>query len=133
MAPRPARYIPQAGGHGCQFPVRVRGMTLLRLRGQACALVVLTAPLVLSAPAFAKPKPKPTKKLPAPALVTPAEAAVTDSVPAFSWKPVKNAARYEIEVAADAGFNSVVDKGSFKTLNTFAALGETLPNGTYYW
>src|SRR4051812_14429262 len=106
-------------------------MTLLRLRGQACALVVLTAPLVLAAPAFAKPKP--TKKLPAPALVAPAEAAVTDSVPAFSWKPVKNAARYEIEVAADAGFNSVVDKGSFRTLNTFGALSETLPNGTYYW
>src|SRR3954447_14665968 len=136
MAPRPARYIPQAGGHGCQFPVRVRRMTLLRLRGQACALVVLTAPLVLAAPASAKPKPKTPKGLAAPAIVAPAEGAVSDTVPAFGWKPVKGAARYELELSADSGFNSTVQlqsHPSLKTLNTFAAADKSLPNGTYYW
>jgi hypothetical protein len=111
-------------------------MSLLRLRGQACALLVLTAPLVLAAPASAKPKPKPPKGLPAPAILAPAEGATSDTVPAFSWKPVKGAARYELELSADSGFNSTVQiqsHASLKTLNTFAAADKALPNGTYYW
>jgi hypothetical protein len=49
---------------------------------------------------------------------------------------VAGAARYEFQLAADAGFNSpVLGRGEdqFFTRNTRATLKKTAPNGTYYW
>jgi hypothetical protein len=72
----------------------------------------------------------------APSLSSPDDDAVVDSVPAFSWKPVKGAVKYEFQLSADEDFGSVVlgrGKGSFQTLNTFASVSEALPNGHYFW
>jgi hypothetical protein len=72
----------------------------------------------------------------APALASPVDDAVVDAVPAFSWKPVKGAAKYEFQLAADRDFGSIVlgqRRGSFQALNTFATVDKTLPDGSYYW
>ena len=53
--------------------------------------------------------------------------------PAFTWRAVRRAAQYEFQVAADAGFGSIVDKGAFRTRNTAATLKTSLANGTYFW
>src|SRR5262249_12083468 len=98
---------------------------------------LLTAPLILAAPAHAKTKkPKTPPKLAAPVALLPADNGVADSVPAFSWKPVKGAVKYQFELSADSGFNSIVlgqGHGSFTTGNTFGAVDKTVPNGTYFW
>ena len=52
------------------------------------------------------------------------------------WNPVRNADRYEFQIAADAGFNSpVLGRGDdhFFTRNTRATLKKTVPNGRYFW
>ena len=72
-------------------------------------------------------------KLKAPATSAPAKGAVVETVPSFTWRSVRRAAEYEFQVAADAGFGSVVDKGSFRTRNTAATLKTSLANGTYFW
>ena len=72
----------------------------------------------------------------APALAGPADDARVAAVPSFSWSPIKTAAKYEFQLSADRDFGSVVlgqGKGSFQTLNTFATIEKTLPNGTYFW
>ncbi len=71
-----------------------------------------------------------------PALTTPPAGTIVQSLPAFAWKPVANADRYEFEIAGDPGFNSPVlgaGKDHFFTRNTRATLKEGVPNGTYYW
>jgi hypothetical protein len=71
-----------------------------------------------------------------PALQSPADDAVVDAVPAFSWNRVRGAVKYEFQLAADPTFGSIVighGKGSFQTKNTFATVDKTLPNGNYYW
>jgi hypothetical protein len=72
----------------------------------------------------------------APVLTAPGDDARAGSVPAFSWLPVKRAAKYEFQLSADDDFGSVVlgqGRGSFQTVNTFATIDKTLPNGTYHW
>jgi hypothetical protein len=68
-----------------------------------------------------------------PKLVSPADGADVQSVPAFSWSKAKRAARYEFQLAADSRFGSIVRKGSFQTLNTAASIDKSLADGTYYW
>ena len=63
----------------------------------------------------------------------PASGASVEAVPAFTWRGVRHAAQYEFQVAADARFGSIVDKGSFRTRNTAATLKTSLANGTYFW
>ena len=68
--------------------------------------------------------------------LTPAPAAVSESLPVFGWSKVANADRYEFQVAADNGFNSpVIGSGEdhFVTRNTRATVKRTIPTGTYYW
>jgi hypothetical protein len=72
----------------------------------------------------------------APALARPADDVRVDSVPAFSWSPVRGAARYEFQLSADEDFGSIVlgqGRGSFQAANTFATVDKALPNGTYHW
>ncbi len=71
--------------------------------------------------------------LKAPATHAPAAGAVVETVPSFTWRSVRRAAEYEFQVAADKGFGSIVDKGSFRTRNTAATLKTSLANGTYFW
>jgi hypothetical protein len=59
-----------------------------------------------------------------------------DALPAFAWKPIRKAEQYEVQIAADSGFNSpVLGRGNddFLTRNTRATLKKTVPNGTYWW
>ena len=68
-----------------------------------------------------------------PAAVSPRDGAPVAAVPAFSWRAVRKAARYEFQLSADNAFRSIVDNGSFETLNTFATVDKTLADGNYYW
>ena len=54
-----------------------------------------------------------------------------DAVPAFSWRRVGRAARYEFQLSADARFRSTL--ASFDSLNTSASVDKTLFDGDYYW
>jgi hypothetical protein len=85
--------------------------------------------LLVAAPADAA-------RLATPKPIAPADGASVAEVAPFSWSPVRNADRYEFEIAADAGFNSpVLGRGDdhFFTRNTRATLRKTVPNGRYYW
>jgi hypothetical protein len=69
--------------------------------------------------------------LPAPALITPGGDAVVNAVPAFSWRPVRKAAKYEFQFASDSGFRSTM--ASYETFNTSATVDDTVFDGNYYW
>ncbi len=69
--------------------------------------------------------------LPAPSLEAPAATAAVEASPTLTWRPVKGAAQYEFQLAADKQFGSVAH--AVKTKNTAATLKETLIDGTYYW
>ena len=71
-----------------------------------------------------------------PSLVAPAAGLRSDGVPWFGWAPVKGAAQYEFQIAADAGMNApVLGRGydRFFTKNTRATLKKSLPDRTYWW
>src|SRR4051812_36728437 len=97
------------------------------LRRIGVSLAATTALVLTVVPVAAAANPA------APAVGSPAHGAVVESVPSFTWRPVRGAAQYEVQVAADAGFGSIVDKGSFRTRNTAATLKTPLANGTYFW
>jgi hypothetical protein len=71
--------------------------------------------------------------LSAPRPISPANASQVAAIPAFSWRPLRNATRYEFQLAADRGFKSIVDKGSFQTQNTHSSIETALADGDYYW
>jgi hypothetical protein len=71
-----------------------------------------------------------------PALQAPAAGGRTDGVPWFGWAPVRGAAQYEFQIAADSGMNAPVlgrSQDRFFTKNTRATLRQSLPNRTYWW
>ena len=104
------------------------------------ALIVLAAALslALAAPAQAassKSKPKPKKTSPAglkaPGVASPKDGATTDAFPLLAWKPVGGAVKYQVQVAADKGFNpSLID---FQTLNKKYIAQKQIANGLYFW
>ena len=63
--------------------------------------------------------------------MAPANDAVVNAVPAFSWRPVRKAAKYEFQFSSDAGFRSTM--ASFETFNTAATVDDTVFDGNYYW
>ena len=74
----------------------------------------------------------------APRLDAPAASVSVQALPTFSWRPVRGAAQYEFQLAADPRFSSVVlgtgkGKGSQRTRNTASTLEATVPDGTYHW
>ena len=71
-----------------------------------------------------------------PTATAPAPGATVAFLPAFAWTPVTSADHYEFQISADPGMGSPVlgsGKDDFFTNNTRATLGQTVPNGTYYW
>ncbi|MGH3081664.1 MAG: hypothetical protein ACRDNH_11100, partial [Gaiellaceae bacterium] len=97
------------------------------LRVVTGALAATTA-LFMAAPAGAA--------LETPTLLSPAENASVQALPAFAWNAVAGASKYEFALAADAGFNAPVlgmGEGQFFTRNTRATVKKTVPNGTYWW
>lgn len=103
---------------------------IFRARTVSGALVAALALLTATAAAPA------AAPLAAPTPLSPAAGASAQAVPSFAWSAVAGAARYEFQIAADAGFNSpVLGRGEdqFFTRNTRGTLKKTVPNGTYYW
>jgi hypothetical protein len=73
-----------------------------------------------------------------PVLEAPAAGATIQALPSFTWKAVKGADQYEFQLAGDRRFGSIVlgtgrGKGSFRTRNTAATVGKTIPDGRYFW
>jgi hypothetical protein len=97
-------------------------MTYSRLR---ILIATLAAALVTVTPALsAGPD--------APNLVGPNDGDTVAFLPVFSWDPVAGTDKYNFQLAADTGFNSLVYQLS-GTKNTRATPDKTVPNGTYYW
>ncbi len=57
---------------------------------------------------------------------------VTMNPPGFTWRPTKNAARYELQVARDANFADIVYRAKKLRFSAHAP-SKTLLKGTYYW
>ena len=94
------------------------GLTLVAL----CATAALLPAVPASAAGLAKP-----------ALQTPAAGASVQALPAFTWGNVKGAEQYEVQVAADQRFGSIVTARSVKTVNTAFTVPEAVANGEYFW
>lgn len=92
-----------------------------------CHLIPVVAAAVLLAPASA------TAALPAPRPQSPAQDATVPTAPLMSWRAVSGAKSYDVQVAADKGFGSRVDRLRTKTTNTAMSLETTLADGTYFW
>ena len=87
-------------------------------------LAALAVALITVAPAASAPD--------VPQLVGPNDGDTVAFLPIFSWDPVTGADKYNFQLAADTGFNSVVYQ-VLGTKNTRATPDKTIPNGTYYW
>jgi hypothetical protein len=77
-----------------------------------------------------------TSRIAAPRQLAPADGAAVQAVPAFSWRAVRGAAKYEFQLAADPRFKSVVGgqgRGSFFTRNTFGTVPDAVADGQYHW
>jgi hypothetical protein len=95
----------------------------------------LAAVAVALIPAAAQAK---TAKLRAPAITAPADGATVEAFPAFTWKPVKHANRYQVQIAADARFTAPAGifgarTALFTTTSTAATASKSASDGTYYW
>lgn len=95
-------------------------------RSLLVALVAACALVLGALPAFAD-----AATLRAPSLEAPAAGATVQAPPTLTWRPVKGAARYDVQVAADRQFGSI--SLSARTRNTAATLKTTLIDGTYFW
>jgi hypothetical protein len=89
-------------------------------------LVAAISLLVLAVPASAA-------KIAAPPLQSPADDAAVEVIPPVAWGKVKRAATYEVQVAADRGFGSLVTGDPIDTANTVATLTKGVADGDYYW
>jgi hypothetical protein len=77
-----------------------------------------------------------TSKIGPPHQLSPDDGVVVQAVPAFSWRAVRHASKYEFQLSADPAFESIVlgqGNGSFFTHNTYASINKALANGSYYW
>ena len=67
-------------------------------------------------------------------LISPANNAQYQSLtPEFSWVEMTNAETYDIEIATDAGFSSIVAAANGLTTNSFVPSTIFDENTTYYW
>jgi hypothetical protein len=87
----------------------------------------------LASPAAERVRVAATSGLAAPRQLSPANGAHVSTIPGFSWRPVRSAAKYEFQLSADRGFKSIVHKGSFQSFNAFATIETALADGDYYW
>ena len=111
------------GGGAVRLGARTR-------KSATAALVALLTGLTFTASA--------TAALRAPSLELPVASATVESLPTFTWRAVKGAAKYEFQLSDDAKFNSIVlgrgtGRGSQQTRNTAATLDKTVPDGNYFW
>ena len=97
----------------------VRRLVVLALLS-ACTVTVAAAPAHAAAPA-------------APRLQAPADGTTVEALPAFTWRTVKGADVYEVEIAADPGFGSLIEGRGTRTGNTAYAPAVTAADGEYFW
>jgi hypothetical protein len=74
--------------------------------------------------------------LAAPRLRSPSNRSTVQALPAFKWRSVRRAAKYEFEFSANRNFSSGVSGfgvGPIGVDTTAITNVETIPNGTYYW
>jgi hypothetical protein len=77
-----------------------------------------------------------TSSIPAPRQLAPKDGAAVQAVPAFSWRAVRGAVKYEFQFAADSRFKSIVGgqgRGSYFTRSTFGTVPDAVADGSYYW
>ncbi|HSJ55738.1 MAG TPA: proprotein convertase P-domain-containing protein, partial [Anaerolineae bacterium] len=68
------------------------------------------------------------------ALLLPADGAMAVStLPTYDWSDVADAVTYDIEVATDPDFNTVVDSASGLTGSTYTPAGTLVMDTVYYW
>jgi hypothetical protein len=96
-------------------------------------LTFWAAQTALASPAAQRVRVAATSGLAAPRQLSPANRAHVSTLPGFSWRAVTRAAKYEFQLAADSAFKSMVSKGSFQTVNTYASIDTALADGDYYW
>ncbi|HIQ04152.1 MAG TPA: hypothetical protein EYH31_00480 [Anaerolineae bacterium] len=60
---------------------------------------------------------------------------VVVDAPVLGWQPVRGAARYQVQIARDAAFTTVVEEAEALYRNYVPGQNSTqrLPSGTYYW
>ena len=69
----------------------------------------------------------------APKLQSPADGATVEAMPPLKWSKVKGADVYEVEIAADPRFGSLVDGRPARTGNTAYTRTVTIADGDYFW
>ena len=103
-------------------------MRRTRIGRMWAALAAAGAVLAVAVPSHAA--------LTAPVPQAPADGTSVGALPVFSWTSVAGAERYEFQIAADPGFNSLVlgfPTNPYFTRNTSATLVKSAPNGAYWW
>jgi hypothetical protein len=87
----------------------------------------------------AAPRHRPVHGLGPPRLLTPANGAHVQQVPALSWSAVRGAVAYQYQLSADPRFRSLLvvsagaGKGTPTTHNLAGALEKPVTDGIYYW
>jgi hypothetical protein len=105
-----------------------------RRRRRRVLVCLIAASLVAAATAIASESGSQrahASALRAPGIVGPANDTVVNALPAFSWRRVRGATKYEFQFSADARFRSTM--ASFDSVNTSATVDETVFDGDYYW
>ncbi len=86
------------------------------------AVAVLVPALAIAGPGGASP-----------GALAPHNAAVVEELPVFAWSATGGADHYELQVAADSGFDSLVRDMPLTTANTRTTMTAQVANGTYWW
>jgi protein-S-isoprenylcysteine O-methyltransferase Ste14 len=118
-ASRTPRLVPR-------LPMQGRAQRGAAAAGACLAVALVAIPVGASA----------SQAVATPSLVAPAAGVRSDGVPWFGWAPVRGAAQYEFQIAADPGMNAPVlgpGQDRFFTKNTRATLKKSLPDRTYWW
>jgi hypothetical protein len=76
--------------------------------------------------------------LAAPSLLSPANGAHVEQIPALTWSSVAGAVEYQYQLSADPQFTSIVlgsgsGRGTATTHNLAATLSKSVTDGAYYW
>jgi hypothetical protein len=99
----------------------------------AIAVLGLAVPLTVLAATGSEPTAR-TAALAGPGLVSPADDADVEAAPVFSWRKVRRAERYEIQISADPGFRSnILGRRNGETYNTAFTFEKSLADGEYHW
>jgi PASTA domain len=108
----------------------------VRLIRLGCVAAAVAALVVATGGAGAVAASAAAGALAVPVPAAPADGATVDALPTLTWEPAVGVDRYDVQIAADAGFTTPVLGGAadlFRTRNTRATLKRTVANGAYWW